>query len=117
MEDSVEESDGCLAYINANGEWECEDVCLERREDNLLCGVTAHFTSFAVLLTGQGKGASACGDNNNRMMRSSDVCLAASSDVVCRILHRRGVVRSHGGRRDRGHRLVRHARDNLGSAV
>ena len=51
-----DEDDSCLAFLNENQsppKWECEDKCLERNDNDLLCGETDHFTNFAVLFTGK----------------------------------------------------------------
>jgi len=43
----------CLAYIDSNGHWQCQDKCLSKNTTStLICGTTSHFTSFAVLLSG-----------------------------------------------------------------
>jgi len=50
----VQKEEVCLSFFNVQTlSWECEDKCLERDENNMLCGDTSHFTSFALLLTGQ----------------------------------------------------------------
>lgn len=46
--------DACLAYFDEErAEWECVDECLQQN-DGLICGNTDHFTSFAILLSGNG---------------------------------------------------------------
>jgi hypothetical protein len=40
----------CLAFINANGDWECQDLDLTAEGDQA-CGETDHFTEFALLKT------------------------------------------------------------------
>ena len=56
------EQDQCLGFLNDQGEWECEDPCLESKGDQL-CGQTTHFTNFALLLGGAA-GATGCGSGN-----------------------------------------------------
>mgnify|MGYP005993650551 CR=1 FL=1 len=41
-------SELCLAFINSSGDWECQDLNLNVT-DGQLCGVTDHFTEFALL--------------------------------------------------------------------
>ncbi len=53
-------SSACLGYLEG-GTWVCEDVCLKQSEE-MLCGQTNHFTSFAILLSG-GQGAKAACDD------------------------------------------------------
>merc|ERR1712137_1106909 len=51
---------GCLGYLDETlnpPEWTCEDPCVEER-DGFLCGVTNHFTNFALLLEGEVNGKS-----------------------------------------------------------
>lgn len=55
--------DACLGYIDDRGRWRCQDNCL-KEEGDMLCGVTDHLTSFAVLLSG-GDGQGGCNPTNN----------------------------------------------------
>lgn len=62
----------CLAsYKEDQSKWECDDKCLKRNNDDLLCGDVDHFTNFAVLLTGD-NGDDACGDNYLYITGSSE---------------------------------------------
>ena len=48
-------NESCLGFVNENAsppKWECEDKCLSKNKDGLLCGETDHFTNFAILFTG-----------------------------------------------------------------
>jgi hypothetical protein len=45
----------CLGYLNTDAsppKWECQDDCLLRDKDGMVCGETDHFTNFAILLGG-----------------------------------------------------------------
>ena len=55
----------CLSYFDENkNSWECEDPCLDDIGDNnWKCGTTNHFTSFALLLQGDGNGDSCDGNS------------------------------------------------------
>ena len=72
LEHPITRRDGCLGFIDADGRWKCEDVCLDQGEHEeakeMLCGVTGHFTSFAVLFTGA-DGEGLCSDPNRTIMR------------------------------------------------
>jgi len=43
--------------------WVCQDPCLSENDDGLLCGKTDHFTNFALLLQGNGRGGSSACDS------------------------------------------------------
>lgn len=65
LDSDADEDKSCLGFLNEDfspPRWECQDTCLERNDDNLLCGDTDHFTSFAVLFSGTGNG---CGSNDD----------------------------------------------------
>ena len=67
------EKDGnlCLgSYNEVKSKWECDDKCLKRNNEDLLCGDVDHFTNFAVLLTGD-NGAD-CSDNHPYITGSSE---------------------------------------------
>lgn len=49
-----DKDEGCLAFLNDQRQWECQDKCLSEN-DGLVCGETDHFTTFALLLTGSDK--------------------------------------------------------------
>ena len=52
---SFNKDENCLGFINEEffpPKWECQDRCLNDGSSNLICGKTDHFTSFALLLTG-----------------------------------------------------------------
>jgi hypothetical protein len=49
------DDESCLGFVNEKQEWECEDNCLQvadSDQEQKVCGMTSHFTNFAVLLTG-----------------------------------------------------------------
>ena len=51
----VKVEDACLAFwddLKSPPEWRCEDRDLKKQKDRTLCGSTAHFTNFAILLAG-----------------------------------------------------------------
>jgi len=57
------EDDTCIAVFNEdNNRWECEDSCVERNDDGLLCGNVDHFSNFALLLNPSGTGG--CGSSD-----------------------------------------------------
>lgn len=59
-----DEGDVCLGFLNKDGQWECEDLCLESSGDSL-CGETDHLTNFALLLdssAGDGCGSKEAAD-------------------------------------------------------
>ena len=45
----------CLGYQDVKGRWICEDQCI-KSSNGTSCGVTSHFTNFAILLSGAGGG-------------------------------------------------------------
>merc|ERR1712080_524851 len=69
------------------GRWRCEDSCLTQDKEGLLCGKTDHFTSFAVLLGGNGGD---CGGSNDLIFDEAwkDAALIVSITVtlVCCLL-------------------------------
>lgn len=54
--------DVCLGFFNSEGEWECEDYCLEDSDDGL-CGKSRHLTNFALLLDSEAGSSSRCGSS------------------------------------------------------
>ena len=64
--EEISKKRSCLSFFNEETqEWECEDKCLERNDDDQFCGSTSHFTAFAVLFYGiDGPGAN-CGSAPN----------------------------------------------------
>ena len=53
--DETFDSKSCLGYIDETRdppEWRCEDRCVKKNNDGLVCGKTNHFTNFAILLSG-----------------------------------------------------------------
>ena len=56
----------CLGFLDETqspAEWKCQDKCLKKKKRDgvaLLCGSTTHFTNFALLLSGSGKGKGPC---------------------------------------------------------
>lgn len=82
--------DLCLGFINEKTrEWECEDKCLKRQQQNggrsVFCGTTTHFTSFALLLQTGNKGNGECGDEDQYITNSNnnDIALVASVVGAC----------------------------------
>lgn len=55
--------DVCLGFFNSDGEWECEDYCLEE-SDGRLCGESRHLTNFALLLSSEAGSSSKCGSDS-----------------------------------------------------
>ena len=56
----------CLAYFNEiTQEWECEDECLKKNNDEQFCGTTTHFTAFSVLFYGLDGPGSDCSSAPN----------------------------------------------------
>lgn len=55
--------DVCLGFFNSDGEWECEDYCLEDTGDSL-CGESRHLTNFALLLDSEAGSSSRCGSSS-----------------------------------------------------
>ena len=53
----------CLGFFNADGEWECEDYCLESSDDGL-CGKSRHLTNFALLLDSEAGSSARCGSSS-----------------------------------------------------
>ena len=77
--------DLCLAYLDPDERWECEDKCLKRKGKKL-CGKTDHLTNFAILLLGNGDG---CGDEDNFMLgdaKSDGILIACIVGAVWVIL-------------------------------
>ena len=63
--EDISKKRSCLSFFKETQEWECEDKCLERNDENQFCGSTSHFTAFAVLFYGiDGPGAN-CGSSPN----------------------------------------------------
>ena len=59
-----DDDDMCLSFFNTKtGEWECEDECLSR-ENNQYCGITDHLTSFALLLNGKTSNSNCSNEDN-----------------------------------------------------
>jgi len=67
VDQEAEQDDLCLSFLDESKdppEFVCQDPCVEFQNDTFVCGDTAHFTSFAVLLDGDA-GGSACGSSDN----------------------------------------------------
>lgn len=63
---SRDDDDACLGFFDSDGDWECEDFCLEKDDEhNRMCGVTYHLTNFALLLDGDANSDSKCGSDKN----------------------------------------------------
>lgn len=67
VDQEASEDDLCLSFLDETKdppEFVCQDPCVEFQNDTFVCGDTAHFTSFAVLLDGDA-GGSQCGSSEN----------------------------------------------------
>ena len=78
--------DGCLGFVNEQGEWECEDSCLKSNSDGQVCGSTDHFTNFAILLTSE-TGGNTCSEFSDtqedfRLIVASAVCIAVAVCII-----------------------------------
>ena len=82
--------EGCLAFVNGNGEWECEDSCLQSNNEGQVCGETDHFTNFAILLRsdtiGNNGGCATSNQENFALAIASAGCIAVSVVVVSLII-------------------------------
>lgn len=83
------DSDSCLGFIDESRsppEWMCEDSCLDI-SDGQACGVTDHFTNFAILLDGGGvSGHDPCDSNSSDFITGEwwgDVVLTGTVLLVC----------------------------------
>ena len=91
----------CLGSFQ-DGKWQCDDHCLKRNNDDLLCGDVDHFTNFALLLTGD---AGDCNDDHESYITGDSMgdfllimllialacvciicCVAASNFRLCEII-------------------------------
>ena len=80
----------CLGYLDESlnpPEWICQDHCLQKNSDGLICGNTDHFTNFALLLSGSGNNAN-CGDEDYWITGSGlgDFYLVLSCALFCLIV-------------------------------
>lgn len=67
VDQDANEDDLCLSFLDESKdppEFVCQDPCVEFQNDTFVCGDTAHFTSFAVLLDGDA-GGSECASSDN----------------------------------------------------
>ena len=63
-EKSFKKDSACLSFYDEKREdWHCQDDCLESSSSGY-CGTTDHFTSFALLLNGIGRGGGPRGFND-----------------------------------------------------
>jgi hypothetical protein len=78
---------GCLAYLDEDSNtWKCEDSCLDI-QDNLLCGTTTHFSTFALLLTGLSDGCDSGLENEILYILSSiSIAIAIVTFLVCAVV-------------------------------
>lgn len=54
----------CLAFLDENNNrWRCEDPCLQKDNQGLLCGETSHLTKFSLLVDPTGKSGD-CGSSD-----------------------------------------------------
>jgi len=61
-----DDNDVCLGFFNEDGNWECEDFCLEPPPaGSLLCGETDHLTNFALLLSTDANSDARCGSSDS----------------------------------------------------
>jgi len=78
--DTSKAGDGCLGYYDETSKtWKCEDECLKSNDD-LLCGQTDHFTSFAILLGGSGGGKGPCDDDDKDLVTRRKGGVVSSDD-------------------------------------
>ena len=81
----------CLGYLDESlnpPEWICQDHCLQKNSDGLICGNTDHFTNFALLLSGSGNNGN-CGDDEDYWITGSglgDFYLVLSCALFCLIV-------------------------------
>ena len=81
----------CLGYLDESlnpPEWICQDHCLQKNSDGLICGNTDHFTNFALLLSGSGNKGN-CGDDGDYWITGSglgDFYLVLSCALFCLIV-------------------------------
>jgi len=87
VDEDVDEDDACLGFIDEDEkEFKCEDECLERNDEDQLCGETSHFTNFAILLQGGGSSGGKCGSSTNDFITGvwwGDLTLTASLLGCC----------------------------------
>ncbi len=72
----------CLGYLDESTKppkWTCEDECLTKGNDGLLCGSTSHFTNFAILLVGGRGNETKCTDS---YIRSTGGTLGSSDGLT-----------------------------------
>jgi hypothetical protein len=71
-----------LGFYNNENEWKCVDECLEVSEGQL-CGETDHFTSFAILLGGNGNNDKCNSDSQIVIQYLTWIFLGTSIIIVC----------------------------------
>lgn len=85
--DDVDTDEACLGFIDEDeARFKCEDECLERNDQDQLCGETTHFTNFAILLAGGGSADGKCGSSTNDFITGEwwgDLTLTASLVGFC----------------------------------
>lgn len=81
--------DLCLGFLDESSnppKWKCEDPCLQKNSDGLLCGNTDHFTNFALLLNGGSGKNKGCGSDSDKWITGSgygDLILVLSCALFC----------------------------------
>ena len=82
--------DICLSFYNTKTEeWECQDKCLSR-ENNQYCGTTDHLTSFALLLQGGGNNGGKCDSSEDYVfawLSMALLILAILIIIICVLLN------------------------------
>ena len=88
----TEEEKSCLAFLNDDFEWECEDPCVSRETNDsgetLFCGNTDHFTNFAILLNprNQGGRCDSTEDSNLELAVLIATIVSVSSAIILIII-------------------------------
>jgi hypothetical protein len=102
----------CLSYLDTSvspPEWKCQDACLSRQNSTYVCGQTGHFTSFAVLLSGNSDNGCGGGSSGVDVIIQwlSFAALIAAGGVICftvmimELWRRRQLAQKHRGAQSR----------------
>lgn len=86
FETDEDEGDVCLGFYNEEGNWECEDFCLEATNDGV-CGETDHLTSFALLLDSSAGSGDKCGsESTNYVIAYLSIAFISAAIVAVIVL-------------------------------
>lgn len=78
--DTSKAGDSCLGFYDEEKKtWGCQDECLKEHDD-MLCGDTDHFTSFAILLGGSGGGKGSCDADDKYLLTRRKGGVVSSDD-------------------------------------